>query len=75
MSEPPKLSESATLDIRDKCRAVLAYAMREVADMVRGDPSALAFIPPELWDSRLDKVAGAVVNHALNVAWKDWSHG
>jgi hypothetical protein len=72
MSEPPKLSEEATLDIRDKSRATIAYALREVADMVREDPSALAFIPPEVWYSRLDKVSGVVVNHALNVAWKDW---
>lgn len=68
--EIPPLTATATLEIRDKVRLVLADAL----DVLARDYKDRVFTPPEVWDAQVDRVGADVVNVALNVAWKDWNN-
>jgi hypothetical protein len=74
MSEPPKLSELATGRMHAEVRLVLQRALLDLAKQVRKDPSFMAYMPPEVWNERVDSVGVDVVNVALNIAWRDWNH-
>lgn len=73
MSEPPKLSEEATLEIRDRVLDFLEPKMRALVLQAGREPDMLVYMPPEVWRSHVVSAATDVVNMALNVAWKDWN--